>query len=194
MRIVRLTFCSQSKTSIVGLLGTAMSAGLIFAKFARPPARLCFSEPLALGARDGRPALMFRVGNQRGNHITNGLMKLTLTYLETSVEDEVVRRFIPLRLQRPTNELFSLVWQGTHFLDDASPLAGDPRAWMEEHDAQLLVVVSGLDQDLGQELHASYAYLPEDIVEDARLADMFSTDEEMGRIVDFSHFHETMKI
>jgi inward rectifier potassium channel len=178
--------------SIVGLLGTAMSAGLIFAKFARPPARLSFSSALASGFRDGRPALMFRVGNQRGNHITGGRMKLILTYLEMSVEDELVRRFIPLSIERPHNELFSLVWQGTHFLDGASPLGEDPRGWLEERQAQLLVTVSGLDQDLGQELHVSYAYLPEDIVEGARLQDMFSEDGQGMRIVDFSRFHETI--
>ena len=63
---------------------------------------------------------------------------------------------------------------------------------LEEHEAQLLVAVSGLDQDLGQELHASHAYLTDDIVEDSRLADMFSVNTKLRRAVDFGNFHKTM--
>ena len=41
--------------AMVGLLGTAIATGLVFAKFARPRAKVMFSDTMLVYRRDGRP-------------------------------------------------------------------------------------------------------------------------------------------
>src|SRR3954470_22897972 len=44
--------------ALTGILGVALITGITFTRFARPTARVLFSEKIALGKRDGVPHLM----------------------------------------------------------------------------------------------------------------------------------------
>lgn len=177
--------------SVIGLLGIGIVGGLIFAKFARPASRLVFSKRAAIAVRDNVPALVFRVANERGNNIYDGRLFATLTRLEHTAEGELVRRFYPLELERPTTPLFSLVWQGTHVIDVESPLHPASRASLREGD-QIVVSASGIDQDLGYSVQTASSYLPEDVAFGCRLADMLRIEEDGTRTIDFSQLHEVI--
>src|SRR5580698_2964995 len=49
--------------ALVGTLGVALVTGATFAKFARPTARVLFSEKAVVHLRDGVPHLAFRMAN-----------------------------------------------------------------------------------------------------------------------------------
>ena len=141
--------------------------------------------------RDTVPSFIFRVANERGNNIYDGRLFATLTRLEHTAEGELVRRFYPLELERPTTPLFSLVWQGTHVIDVESPLHPASRGSIKEGD-QIIVSVSGIDQDLGYSVQAASSYLPEDISFGCRLCDMMSIEEDGTRRIDFTKLHEVI--
>src|SRR5437763_10033268 len=63
--------------SLVGLLGVAMATGLMLAKFARPSARVLWSNVVVVAPLEGGPSLMFRVANQRGNQIVEAQVRVT---------------------------------------------------------------------------------------------------------------------
>jgi inward rectifier potassium channel len=174
----------------MGLLGVAMVTGLIFAKFARPKPRISFSRSAVITVRDEMQSLIFRTGNERANTIIDAHMKALLTHLETTPEGEPVRRFVPLELQRPTTPMFVLTWQGTHAIDESSPLYGMDAAEMAESDAEILVTVSGIDQDLAHPMQAAQTYKLREVHHGCRLADMFATDADGTRLMDFQKFHE----
>lgn len=175
--------------SISGLVSIATASGIFFAKFSKPTARIRFSSSPVIGNRDGLRCLMFRVGNTRGNNIADAQLRAVLTRLDRTPEGESVRRFQPLALTRPSTPLFPILWMGVHPIDDRSPLRGMSAEELEEVGAQVLVTVLGIDEDLGQPLHASYSYLASDIVWDARLDDMVHVDGKGQRVVDFRNFH-----
>ena len=47
--------------SLIGLLGFALSSGMVFARFARPVARIIFSRRAVIAPYRGRTAFMFRI-------------------------------------------------------------------------------------------------------------------------------------
>ena len=61
--------------SIVSLLLTALSTGLVFAKFSRSRGRFSFTRQAVISPVDGTPTLTVRVGNERGNQIVDAQIR-----------------------------------------------------------------------------------------------------------------------
>jgi inward rectifier potassium channel len=61
----------------VGMFLTALVTGAFFARFARPQARLVFSESAVIGPYEGRQALMFRVASRRMQGISEATARST---------------------------------------------------------------------------------------------------------------------
>src|SRR5262249_20230019 len=55
--------------SLVGLLGFAIAAGILFARFSRPLADIVFSERAIVSPYRGIQAFMFRIANKRRNEM-----------------------------------------------------------------------------------------------------------------------------
>src|SRR5204862_6005832 len=55
--------------SLVGLLGFAFAAGLLFARFSRPTAKILFSKFAIIAPYQGITAFEFRIANSRKNQI-----------------------------------------------------------------------------------------------------------------------------
>src|SRR5438034_810510 len=55
--------------AVVGLLLTAISTGLVFAKFTLSPAMIDFAHQAVIAPMNGVPTLMIRLGNMRDNAI-----------------------------------------------------------------------------------------------------------------------------
>ena len=108
--------------SFAGILIIALFAGMIFARFSRPFARVIFSKTAVITTFDGKPMLMFRAANQRGNSILDASAVVSLASNYTTREGDRIRRFQELRLVRSSNPLFALSWTVMHPIDETSPL------------------------------------------------------------------------
>ena len=86
--------------STVGILALPLVTGLVFAKFARPTARVLFSRRALVTVRDGRPVLALRMANARGNQIVEARARAVLARNETTAEGETMRRLHDLPLLR----------------------------------------------------------------------------------------------
>jgi len=64
--------------SVTSLIVTAVATGLVFSKFSRATARVAFSKNAVIGPIDGMPTLSLRVGNERGNYILEGTVRLSV--------------------------------------------------------------------------------------------------------------------
>jgi len=60
---------SRGNEAVVGLLFTAISTGLVFAKFTRDRPMIDFANHATIAPMNGQPTLVIRVGNMRGNLI-----------------------------------------------------------------------------------------------------------------------------
>jgi inward rectifier potassium channel len=177
---------------MLGLAGTALSTGLVFAKFARPTARVLFSRVAVVTPFDGQPALLFRVANERANQIVEAQLNVALLLDEVTAEGEHVRRAYDLTLRRERSLLFSLTWLAVHPIGPGSPLHGLTADRLTAGSAALIVSLTGLDEHLGQMVHARHVYAAEDLRFGQRFVDVIQVLPDGGRLIDYGRFHDVM--
>jgi inward rectifier potassium channel len=177
--------------SFAGILIIALFAGMIFARFSRPFARVVFSRNALITTFDGAPMLMFRAANQRGNSILDASAIVSLASNYTTREGDTIRRFQELKLVRSSNPLFALSWTVMHPIDESSPLYGVGLAEMIERDMQIVVMLSGTDETIADRIYARYSYMPEEILWRHRFVDVISVTPAGQRLVDLDRFHDT---
>ncbi len=179
--------------ALLGMMGLAVTTGLVFARFSRPTARVLFSRVAVIGPYEGVPSLQFRMANARGNRIVEARLHLTLIRDELTAEGVAVRRLRDLRLLRSEHQAFAFTWTAVHPIDEASPLHGQSAADLERMTSDLLVSLTGIDEGFAQTIHARHAYRAEDLRWNARFADILTPGPERSTI-DYRKFHETLPV
>ena len=178
--------------ALVGLMYQALSTGLLFARFARPTASVIFSRRAVLGPYNNSQGLMFRIVNRRRrNEIIQLGAQVLFSALESDDRVGTVRRYWSLPLERNKVTFFPLSWTIVHPIDGASPLAGRTPADLERAQAEVLVLLSGIDEASEQSVHARSSYRADEIVWNARFQSMFLPSDTRSRVaVDISRVHE----
>jgi inward rectifier potassium channel len=181
-----------SVEALAGILATASITGVTFARLARPTAKVLFSQKAVVAARDGIPHLQFRMANWRRNQIAEAQLAVMILLTEVTKEGEMMRRPTTLKLVRDKNPMFLLTWTAMHPIDADSPFfGGEPAmAKLREMKAEIFLSLTGLDETLAQTIHTRYRYLLDDIVYNARFADILSMSPDGTRIIDFDKFHD----
>jgi inward rectifier potassium channel len=148
--------------SYYSLLANALITGAMFARFARPTAKIVFSKVAVVAPYRGMTGLMFRIVNGR----TNQLIELEAKVMFARFVNEngrVVRRFDILELERRRVTFFPLSWTVVHPIDSDSPLRGLTPADLVATDAEILILLTGIDDTFAQTVHARSSYKPEKI-------------------------------
>jgi inward rectifier potassium channel len=161
--------------SMSGIFGVAMLTGLMFAKFARPSARIFFASRVVITRRNGKPVLMLRLANERGSFVVEAEAHVTVIKSETTREGERMRRVFDLKLVRDNQPWFVMSWMVMHEIDEQSPLYGLTAENIRGQDLRLAINVMGLDTTVGQTLHASTSYTSDAIMFDHRYVDASRT-------------------
>jgi inward rectifier potassium channel len=177
-----------------GLLFLALTTGLIFARFSRPTARVLFSSVAVVGPFNGIPTLSIRLANQRQNQMLAAEVSMTLVRDESSEEGELTRRFYDLALVRDRSPVFALTFRVMHPIDADSPLYGMTYEKLAEQHAEIVVIAGGIDETLVQPVSARTSYLPHEILWSHRFVDIFGWTEDGRRAVDYTRFHDTVRI
>jgi inward rectifier potassium channel len=180
--------------ALMGLLVVAMSTGIVFARFARPTARVLFSHCAVISSYDGRPAFMFRMANARGNEIAEATLSATLLKTEILKEGTSMRRQYDLATVRSHSIVFALTWTAIHVIDEASPLHGATAESLSHDEVEIAVSVNGFDETFSQTIHARHSYVPSEIHFGARLRDILTKLPDGRRQIDYTHFHEVEKL
>jgi inward rectifier potassium channel len=180
--------------SAIGLLFVAMTTGLVFARFARPTARVLFSRVAVVGPHNGRPTLTIRLANMRQNQMLAAQVSITLVRDERTEEGALLRRFYDLKLVRDRSPIFAMTFTVMHEIDENSPLRGASAAMLNELNAELVVSTSGIDETLVQPVHARTSYLPHEILWNHRFADVLGYTEDGRRAIDYARFHDTVSL
>ncbi len=167
--------------ALVGLLGFALATGLLFARFARPTARIAFSERAVIAPYRAGMAFEFRIVNRRSSQIIELQAKVLLSRIEHDAGRRV-RRFYPLALERDLVSFFPLSWTIVHPVAEASPLWGLSDADLRGSEAEFLVLLTGYDETFAQTVHARSSYRADEVVWGARFTDIFRLPKDGGTI------------
>ena len=180
--------------ALVGLMYQALATGLLFARFARPTASVLFSRRAVIGPYNnvqGGRALMFRIVNRRRNEIIQLEAQVLFSAVEPDRYGGTVRRYSVLPLERNMVTFFPLSWTIVHPIDDASPLAGRTPEDLDRAEAEILVLLTGIDEAFEQQVHARSSYRADEIVWNARFQSMFLAPDASRRVsVDITRVHE----
>jgi inward rectifier potassium channel len=176
--------------SITSLTLTALATGLVFAKFSRSTARLMFTRHAVIAPVDGKPTLMFRLGNQRGNQIVDARIRVVMLRTEPTAEGGKFYRMLDLKLTRERSLTLTRSWNALHVIDRDSPLYGETPTSMVEKEIELQVLVVGLDDASMQTVHSAHRYYTHDILWGQRLADVLREVDGEHLVLDLNKFHD----
>lgn len=177
----------------VSLLALALGTGLFFAKISQPSARISFSNTALISDYEGAPTLMFRVGNRRTNAILDVKVMINIARQVKTREGQTIRRFeevVPIKASAP---LFAYTWTIMHRIDATSPLAGLSCDDLADQHAEIIVVLSGVDDRFNQTVYARCSYTPDEIFFGRRFSDVLSMRADGRWVVDYSRFHDTVE-
>jgi inward rectifier potassium channel len=148
--------------SYYSLIANALITGVVFARFARPTARVIFSEVAVIAPYREGEGLMFRLVNGRNNQLIN--VRLQVLFARFVNEDgRTVRRFDQLDLERQQVTFFPLSWTVVHPITPTSPLNGLMQEDFTRSDAEILILLTATDETFAQQVHTRSSYKPHEI-------------------------------
>jgi inward rectifier potassium channel len=175
--------------ALTGLMGLALVTGILFARFSRPSAKILFSrEAVVAPYRDGT-GLMIRIANERTTQLIEVEATVTLGRWEAGR-----RRFYELALERKKVLFFPLHWVIVHPIDEGSPLHGVSEEEFRASDAEMLVLLTAVEEDFGQKVHARSSYKPEEVVFGARFVDVYLKSDDGTLAIDIGRLHQIERV
>lgn len=148
--------------SYYSLLANALITGVVFARFARPTAKIVFSKVAVIAPYRDEKALMFRIVNGRNNQLIEVAAQVMFARF-VNENGRTVRRFDILALERRKVTFFPLTWTIVHPIDEGSPLYGLTENDMAGTDAEILILLTAMDETFAQVVHTRSSYKPNDI-------------------------------
>ena len=180
--------------SLIGLLGFAIAAGIVFARFSRPLAQIVFSRSAIIAPYRDMTAFMFRIVNQKRNEIVE--LRATVMMARRKKDGTSSdREFLPLKLERDRVVFFPLTWTVVHPIDDSSPLWGWREQDLRTSDVEFLVLLNGFDETFSQNVHTRSSYTAGEVVWGAKFRNVFNDPDPSGSIsIDIRKIHEIERV
>jgi inward rectifier potassium channel len=162
--------------SYYSMIMTALITGIVFARFARPTARVIFSETAVVAPYRGIEGLMFRLVNGRSSQLIEVEAKVMLARFIES-DGKVTRRFDFLELERDRVAFFPLAWTIVHPIKEDSPFYGLTREDLEKADAEILILLSATDETFASVVHTRSSYKPGEVEFGYKFANIYNKVE-----------------
>lgn len=175
--------------AFTGMLGFAVLAGLIFARFSNPRVKIKFTQnALVAPYRDGR-GLMFRLINERSDDLIDVQAEVAVSL--TGADGK--RHFHELPLERNRVAFFPLSWTVVHPITPDSPLHGFTEVDMVRADVEVLVFITAVDEQLSRTVYAKSSYKGEEILCGYKFVNIIERDENGFMSVDPARLDEYEK-
>ena len=175
--------------AFIGLSGFALVAGLIFARFEQPHAKIVFSKNAVVGEHRDSTAFKLRIANGGQNELLGVEVRILLCMTET-IDDVRTRNFRQLFLDRPKSAFFPLDWTVVHTITQDSPLYGVTETDLRERDAEFLVLVNAIDDTSSRPVNARSSYKWQEVIWNAQFSDMYRTTKDGHVSVDLRRVHD----
>ena len=174
-----------------GVFLVAVVTGLVFARVSQPFSAAIFSERMVVTRMHGKPVLMFRVGNARGNDVVEATVALAALIDEVTPEGHQLRRVHDLLLVRRRQPMFVLSWTVMHEINEASPLSNIDWSAPTEALVGFVATLTGHDGTYGQTTYARHIYRTGDVRAGHRLVDVLERSPDGVMKIDYARFHDT---
>lgn len=178
--------------SFVGMFGMALVTGLVFAKFARPTARVLWSNVAVITKRNGIPTIMIRLANERANGIAEAQFRMTALVDMITPEGERIRKLQDLELVTKLTPTFSFSFTIMHAIGPTSPLYGKTPEDLQKANIQIICGLMGIDDTLSATVSARQIYDVKSLRWNEKFVDVLAPLQDGSRVVDYTKFHDTV--
>lgn len=150
-----------------------------------------FSDSAVIAPYGEGTAFEFRLANARNSEIIELEAQVLFSSFEPNGRGDITRQFVPLPLERNKVVFFPLAWTIVHPIDRSSPFYGKTGEDLERMQAEVLVLVSGIDETFEQTVHARSSYMPEEILWNTRFKSLYLPAEPGEQVtIDIKRIHE----
>lgn len=183
---------AASIEAMMGVLGFAFSAGLLYGRFSRPNARILFSSNAIVAPYQGGTSLQFRIANQRANALVDIQATVVLMTVQ-GTGTEARRVYAKLELERESIFFLPLTWTVVHPIEAASPLFGKSAETLAAEAAEIMVLLRGFDDTFSQVVNARFSYRFDEIRWGYRFVPAFHNDENGHLVLDLTKMDHVFK-
>jgi inward rectifier potassium channel len=162
--------------SYYSLLANALITGLVFARFSRPTARILFSDVAVVAPYRGITGFMFRIVNSRNNQLIEINAQISFSRF-VEKDGKLTRKFDLLKLERERVAFFPLSWTIVHPIDEKSPMYKMTAEDFERTDAEILILLSAMDETFAQIVHTRSSYKLSEIRFGHKFANLYNENK-----------------
>ena len=180
--------------SYYSMIVTALITGIVFARFARPTAKVLFSKVAVVAPYRGIEGFMFRMVNGRNSQLIEvGVQVLFSRFVERN--GKVSRQFDYLELERSHVAFFPLALTIVHPIDDASPMFGLSEEELQKTDAEILILLSATDESFASIVYTRSSFKASEIKFNRKFNSIYNPVKEGEQIsIDISKLSQIEKV
>lgn len=167
--------------SYYSMILTALLTGIVFARFARPTAKILFSENAVIAPYQNDTGFMIRLVNARNNQLIEVEAKIMFSRL-VEENGKKNRRFDMLDLERDRVSFLPLAWTIVHPIDEKSPLYGLSENDLRNSEAEFAILLSAMDETYAQTVHTRTSYRIDEIAFNHKFANIYNEVESGEKI------------
>ena len=160
-----------------GLMAFAVATGLLYGRFARPKAKIRYSQKALIAPYRSGSGFMFRIANLRRTVISDLTAEVFLSLVERDADGKAVRKFYELPLERKTINCLSLAWTIVHPIDESSPFWGYTQQTFDKTAAEIIIKLNGYDDTFNQNISSRSSYKFHELEWGARFTPTFARSE-----------------
>ena len=157
---------------LVGMMYIALAAGLLFARFSRPVSKIVFSRNAIIAPYQNGTGLMFRISNAKKNLLLDVNVRVFLT-MKIKENGNETRKFLSLPLERSKIDMLTMSWTIVHPINEESPLSGFTESELAETDAEIMILINGINDTFAQAVHSRISYKFHEIVWNVKFDPIF---------------------
>jgi inward rectifier potassium channel len=159
--------------ALTGLMMFALATGLLYGRFSQPKSYLIYSNnALFTPFKDGY-ALMFRFAPFKNHFLTNVEVKITTVLKVTDEKGNKKNNFYSLQLELSKANTLTSNWTIVHPINDQSPFYQFTKNDFEEAETEMLVFVTGYDEEFANNVVSRSSYTYKEFVYGAKFDLMF---------------------
>jgi inward rectifier potassium channel len=175
------TWLLAAVEGVFGVLGFSLVAAVIFARFARPTARLAYSSHALIAPYKDGWSLQVRTANRRDTLLVELEARLLLAMADVGGGLERLTYFaLPLQIDRIS--FLPLSWTLVHPITPESPLAGMSHQDLAARRAELMLIIKGVDEGYMQPVITRCSFRFDEIVWGGRYTRAFDVADGEARL------------
>lgn len=154
---------------------------------------LCTQKKMVVNLDNDVFKLKFKISNKRNSNIINADLKVSMLKLVINPDGTKLKKIFDMKLLRHEIPTFVLTFTAEHVIDEFSPFYGETHQSLLEKEALVSIIITGVDEVTSQTIHSKYYYAFDDIMWNAKFADVIFKDEFGQSYLDYRNFDKIIQ-